>query len=189
MDRTGASASTTILILLVVVLLLWQFVLPLWDIPSLTDSLGATEETPDVINSSYYLYNSVLDEICPVNDTVHDLDPTASRVPGYYPAYDINDNDEIPDYQIIFTTNAPAKILDPYSLVITSVVYEWSGGTRSFVLMDKSIGAFSGTGDKTITYQFEAYKIDQIFSSYTDIHIQLIDPNGNREFSEHLVII
>lgn len=184
-DNQGESNSLTVLMALVVIgLLVWQFVLPSYGYSSLSDTLGATEPTPETLTLDYGLYyNSVLQSI---TQTAGDLD--LDQIPASYPCFDIDDESEIPAYTLTVQTNAPSQITNPYKVIVTSTIYEWSGGIETINVFEAEINAFSGTGIKTFNLPFSDEWVTQYLSGYTLITMTLLSPGGLILLADHLAI-
>jgi len=185
-DDNG-DAATSMLILVVIALIVWQFILPSFGYTSLSDTLGATDPEPDVITFSYGLkFNA---EYVTIDSTVADFS-SIDRVPDYYPAYDIDNNLEIPDYTFVVQTNAPSRLTSPYSIRVKSIIYESDGFSETETnLLYAEINAFSGSGVKEFNVPFDNEYISQTTTEYTDVIATLYAPSGNALETLHLVIV
>lgn len=168
----------------------WQFILPAFGLPGFSDFIGATEPTPTTITFGYGLFYN--DEQVSVVNTVEDyvdIFNDFDRVSHTYPAYDIDDEIEIPNYVLKITTNAPGQILDPYTIDVKTIIYHIEAYSQTETdVLHAEINAFSND-IKTFSVPFDTEYVTQYLSQYTEIIMRLYDGGGNLLKTLHLVIV
>lgn len=191
-DTTGQVTWSGLLVIIVIGIIVWQVLAPYTSLTSPSDFFGFTESTdPDTLSFSAYMYNSVTDTALMSNEFFENTTEEHANFPEHWDllSYDLTLS-EVPQIQVIMSTNAPKSILSPYTVTVTTFVIYWDDSTKTHYPYSQTIGFGYPDGTKEFKWDMSPSYVQLAgwLPEYTVIYCKLISPSGSTLFNESWVI-
>lgn len=157
MDESAVSGFTALMIIIIIGLMVWQFVLPYFDIESITDTI----ENSETANYDLYIRNVITQQ-------------QSLLTSGFNTSFNIFDVSALTPYEIILRTNLIT--FSNYRLVIhAQKSYFVDSGDNNWVDSQYSVNAIGLSTIWKDSYSYELFTNDD-FNIWA--WIQLYNPNG-----------